>query len=234
MGMSTPIDWSDIALRLTLSLVVSVLLGYDRGEHGKAAGLRTTLLVCLAAAVAMIRVNLLLPTAGRPQNSFVMNDLMRLPLGILTGVGFIGGGAILRRDNMVVGITTAATLWLATVIGLCLGGGQIGLGLAAAGLGLSALWALRWVEQRLPREYPAKLSVQIDPAGPQDEELRAVLRSGGFSVLGARLVLIDAVYRELNYDLRRTRRGFEAGMPAVLRELAARPGVRRLQWDEPH
>jgi putative Mg2+ transporter-C (MgtC) family protein len=50
-----------------------------------------------------------------------MNDLMRLPLGILTGVGFIGGGAILRRDDMVVGVTTAATLWLATGIGLCLG-----------------------------------------------------------------------------------------------------------------
>jgi putative Mg2+ transporter-C (MgtC) family protein len=58
-----------------------------------------------------------------------MNDLMRLPLGILIGVGFIGGGAILRRDDIVVGVTTAATLWLVTVIGLCLGGGQLALGL---------------------------------------------------------------------------------------------------------
>ncbi len=51
-------------------------------------------MVCLAASVSMIEVNLLLPMAGRPSNSFVMNDLMRLPLGILTGMGFIGGGAI--------------------------------------------------------------------------------------------------------------------------------------------
>jgi putative Mg2+ transporter-C (MgtC) family protein len=75
----------------------------------------------------------------RPPDSFVMNDLMRLPLGILTGVGFIGGGAILRRDNIVVGVTTAATLWLVTVIGLCLGGGQLGLGIAATLLGFFAL-----------------------------------------------------------------------------------------------
>jgi putative Mg2+ transporter-C (MgtC) family protein len=91
---------------------------------------------CLAASLAMIQVNLLLPLAGRGTDSFVMNDLMRLPLGILTGVGFIGGGAILRRDDIVVGLTTAATLWLATVVGPCLGGGQLSLRAAATALGL--------------------------------------------------------------------------------------------------
>jgi MgtC family len=52
---------------------------------------------------------------------------MRLPLGILTGVGFIGGGTILKRGDLVTGVTTAATLWLVTVIGLCFGGGQLAL-----------------------------------------------------------------------------------------------------------
>jgi len=107
-GMPLHIGWSDVALRLALTVVAGLLIGYNRTEHGKAAGLRTTLLVCLAASLAMIQVNLLLPMAGRASDSFVTNDLMRLPLGILTGVGFIGGGAILRRDN--IGVTTAATL----------------------------------------------------------------------------------------------------------------------------
>lgn len=66
----------------------------------------------------MMQVNALLPMAGRMPDSFVANDLMRLPPGILTGVGFIGAGAIFRRGDMVVGVT-AATLWLVTVIGLC-------------------------------------------------------------------------------------------------------------------
>src|SRR6185312_17425482 len=140
MGMPLHISWSEIALRLLLTVIAGVLIGYDRSEHGKAAGMRTTLLVCLAASVAMIQVNLLLPTAGRTPDSFITNDLMRLPLGILTGVGFIGGGVILRRGDVVVGVTTAATLWMMTVIGLCLGGGQLALGVAATALALLALW----------------------------------------------------------------------------------------------
>src|ERR1700751_4826488 len=118
--MIIDLQWPEIALRLALAIAAGLLLGYNREERGKVAGMRTTVLVCLAASAAMIQVNILLPTAGRPHDSFVMNDLMRLPLGILTGVGFIGGGAILRRDNIVVAVTPAATLWLATVIGLCL------------------------------------------------------------------------------------------------------------------
>ena len=133
------VTWTDLALRLVFTVVAGLLIGYDRGEHGKAAGLRTTLLVCLAASVAMIQVNLLLPTAGRGSDSFIMNDLFRLPLGILSGMGFIGGGAILRRDNIVVGVTTAATLWFVTVIGLCFGGGQLWLGAIATALALAIL-----------------------------------------------------------------------------------------------
>ena len=90
-------------------------------------------------------------------------DLMRLPLGILTGVGFIGGGAILRRENMVIGVTTAATLWLATVIGLCLGAGQLGLGIVATALGIVALQGLRWVEGRLRQKIRAHPKIERLP-----------------------------------------------------------------------
>jgi putative Mg2+ transporter-C (MgtC) family protein len=86
--MLTSLHWTDIMPRLSVTIVVSLAIGYNRSEHGKAASTRTTLLVCLAASVAMIQVNILLPTDGRPSNSFVMNDLMRLPLGILTGLNW--------------------------------------------------------------------------------------------------------------------------------------------------
>ena len=94
----------------------------------------------------MIQVNLLLPVAGKAPDSFVVMDLMRLPLGILTGMGFIGAGAILRRGDRISGVTTAATLWMVTVIGLCFGGGQYGLGLSALALCLIAIWALKKLE----------------------------------------------------------------------------------------
>ncbi len=71
---------------------------------------------------------------------------MRLPLGILTGVGFIGGGAILKHSDSIHRVTTAATLWFVTVVGLCFGGGQIGLGVSGANLGLLALRVLKLLE----------------------------------------------------------------------------------------
>ena len=93
--MPVTIAWSDVALRLVLTVVAGTLIGINRTEHGRPAGLRTTLLVCLAASISMIQANLLMNSVGKAHDSFVVLDLMRLPLGILTGVGFIGAGAIL-------------------------------------------------------------------------------------------------------------------------------------------
>jgi putative Mg2+ transporter-C (MgtC) family protein len=152
--------WQDVCLRLLLTLIAGAIIGFNRGAKGHAAGLRTTMLVGLAAAVSMVQANILLSIGGKAADSFGVMDLMRLPLGILTGVGFIGAGAILRRGDLVTGVTTAATLWMMTVIGLCLGGGQIWLGAAATLLAVLTLWALKWLDVRIPREHRATLVIQ--------------------------------------------------------------------------
>src|SRR5215470_10584921 len=123
-------DWTDIAVRLALTMLAGAIIGFNRGARGHAAGFRTTILVGLAASVAMIQTNILLPMTGKTSESFAVMDLMRLPLGILTGVGFIGGGTIVKKGDLVTGVTTAATLWLMTVIGLCFGAGQLLLGIS--------------------------------------------------------------------------------------------------------
>ena len=231
--MSTTLTWTEIALRLALALAAGVAIGLNRSEHSKAAGMRTTVLVCLAAAVTMIQVNLLLPTAGRTPDSFVMNDLMRLPLGILTGVGFIGGGAILRRDNIVTGVTTAATLWLMTVIGLCLGGGQIALGLVATMLGLFALWGLRWIESGLPQERRVQLSIEIAEGGSGAAEIQRLLVRAGMTV-AIRGLRIDGAdkHRRLDFEATRVRLATDTNMPTIVDELTRLPGIRGLTWRE--
>jgi putative Mg2+ transporter-C (MgtC) family protein len=232
MGMPLHISWSEIALRLLLTVIAGVLIGYDRSEHGKAAGMRTTLLVCLAASVAMIQVNLLLPTAGKPPDSFITNDLMRLPLGILTGVGFIGGGAILRRDNIIVGVTTAATLWLVTVVGLCLGGGQMVLGIVATALGIVALQGLRWVESRLRQQIRTRLTIMIADNGLGEDALRQRLAQARFSIAGTRILLNRSEgYRELIFELRQLRLAHDTSTPLVIADLAGEAGVMKLSWD---
>src|ERR1700760_2163349 len=122
--MSLQIDGSELLLRLVLPLVAGGLIGLNRGQRDRPAGLRTTMLVCLAASISMIQMNLLLRVSGKTASSFAGVGMMRLPLGILTGVGFIGAGCILKKGDLVRGVTTAATLWYVTVVGLCLGGGQ--------------------------------------------------------------------------------------------------------------
>ncbi len=167
-----PTLW-DIALRLIFTIVAAGLIGFDRETRGHAAGLRTTILVGLAASVSMIQANLLLSMTGKTAESFAVMDLMRLPLGILTGVGFIGGGAILRRGVMVKGVTTAATLWIVTVIGLCMGGGQLMLGSTATLLGLATLWGLKLVDLHVPRTRRAKLVVEIAGAAEVEDPAAA-------------------------------------------------------------
>ena len=232
MGMPVHLSWDQIALRLLLTVIAGVLIGYDRSEHGKAAGMRTCLLVCLAASVAMIQVNLLLPMAGKSSDSFVTNDLMRLPLGILTGVGFIGAGAILRRDNIVVGVTTAATLWLVTVVGLCLGGGQLGLGIIATALGIAALQGLRWIESRLRQQIRTRLTIMIAENGIGEDALRRRLTEAGLSIAGTRVMLNRSeAYRELIFELRQFRLAHDTTTPPIVTELTSVPGVLKLRWD---
>ena len=177
MNMPLNPTWTDIAIRLSLTMLAGAIIGLNRGARGHAAGFRTTILVALAASVAMIQANILLPLAGKTPDSFSVMDPMRLPLGILTGVGFIGGGTIVKKGDLVVGVTTAATLWLVTVVGLCFGGGQLILGGAATALAVITLWILRWVDRIIPREHRARLVVTCDPSWEVLDELPGLLRA---------------------------------------------------------
>ena len=170
--------WPDIFLRLALTVVAGAVIGLNREVHGHSAGLRTTILVGLAACVTMAHANLLLTTVGKASDSFVNIDVLRLPLGILTGVGFIGGGAIFRRDNLVTGVTTAATLWAITAIGLCFGSGELRLGVIATVFTFLTIWLLRWFETRLPREHRARLVI-ASPLPGEVPDLAPLLAPSG-------------------------------------------------------
>jgi putative Mg2+ transporter-C (MgtC) family protein len=229
--MPLNIGWGDIALRLALTVAAGMLIGINRSEHGHAAGLRTTVLVCLAASLSMLEVNLLLSMAGKTSSSFVQLDLMRLPLGILSGMGFIGAGAIVRKDNFVHGLTTAATLWFVTGLGLCFGGGQLALGMVGLALGIAVLEGLKRVESQWRQDRHAMLSVVMGPHGPTEEELTSKLQAGGYVISPWGVVSFDQNrQRELRTEVRWRARPHEAHSPAFLQEVVDHPGVLRLEW----
>jgi putative Mg2+ transporter-C (MgtC) family protein len=231
VGTAMPVDltWPELVIRLLCTLIAGAIIGYDRGERAKAAGLRTTILVCTAASVAMLQMNYLLPLAGRPTDSFVTNDLMRLPLGILTGVGFIGDGAILRRGSLILGVTTAATLWYVTVVGLCFGGGQMLLGWLATAIGVFVLSGLRWFENIMSVEQHATLALTLDPGGPSENEIRRELEAAAITIREINLRSRSGA-RTLTLTVTKPRRRSEAAIPAIVDELSRRRGVAGLEW----
>jgi putative Mg2+ transporter-C (MgtC) family protein len=229
--MSPEIHWPAIALRLALTLVAGALLGVERSKSGHFAGLRTTLLVMLAASVSMIQMNLLMESNGKPSDSFAVMDLMRLPLGILTGVGFIGAGAILRKNEMVIGITTAATLWFATVVGLCLGGGQLILGSVSALIGFLVLWAMRWFENRIELYQLAELRITIGENRLSSQELHDRLNAARFHIKSLSVTHSMSEHKKtFHCEVRWPSSKANADVPAFLAELERLPGVAELEW----
>lgn len=123
-------DWNDyavIALRLGLALMVGCILGLNRWVHNKAAGIRTHSLVSIGAATAVLLIT--------SQMQSDTQALSRVLQGLITGIGFLGAGVILRERSVqkIHGLTTAAGIWACAIIGAAFGGGQFALGLLALG-----------------------------------------------------------------------------------------------------
>ena len=229
--MPVTLDWQHIALRLILTVVAGLVIGFNRGEHGRPAGMRTTLLVCLAASLSMLQANLLMNSVGKAHDSFVVLDLMRLPLGILSGMGFIGAGAILRKDSLVLGVTTAATLWFSTMMGLCFGGGQLGLGISALVLGLGTLWGLKHVEAAIRQDVRATLTVVASKTSPLDEEIRGSIAQSDCKIISWGITYMDqGQYREIQSEIERRVLPSETRPPAFIAQLAQNTNVVSIQW----
>jgi putative Mg2+ transporter-C (MgtC) family protein len=220
-------------LRLALATIAGALLGINRTERGRAAGLRTMMLVCLAGCVAMILTNVLLDTTGKTSDYFTQMDTMRLPLGVLTGMGFIGAGAIIQRGSDIQGITTAATLWLTTVIGFCFGSAQHGLGIAGTALAIGALWGLEGLEASLPRDRQASLTVTARIGGPTAEDLRARVLEAGYHIssweIGYRADR-ESPCRTLRCGLHRRGKPEEFVTPPFVEQLARHPDMIEVEW----
>ncbi|MBB3595655.1 putative Mg2+ transporter-C (MgtC) family protein [Rhizobium sp. BK529] len=190
-------NWADIAIRLTATIIAGAFIGLDRERGGHVAGLRTTILVGLAACLSMIQANILLATSQSTNGSM---DILRFPLGVLTGVGFIGGGAILKRGDITTGVTTAATLWLITAIGLCFGGGQIVVGAIVTILAVLILSPLKQVDRWISGQQNGMVAITL-PVDAGIPDLKATV----IELSEARFTgLTDSNngHRELTYEIR--------------------------------
>lgn len=124
-------------------------LGLERELTNKYAGLRTHILVCLGSCIFTILSIFAFPTAIDSTHPQAFGDPARIAAQVLTGIGFIGGGTVLRHGNSVYGLTTAATLWVAAAIGMACGAGKIGIGLITTILSVGVLVLIRVFEREV-------------------------------------------------------------------------------------
>ncbi|MDW7711746.1 MAG: MgtC/SapB family protein [Deferrisomatales bacterium] len=139
----TEVVWP-VAYRMTVAFLCGAIVGAERESKGKPAGLRTNILICLGATLFTIASDLMARlSAEGPQ------ETTRIAAQIVTGVGFLGAGAILRSGRGVHGLTTAATIWLVAAIGMIVGIGFPLLGLGTALMTVLTLTGLGRIEQRI-------------------------------------------------------------------------------------
>ncbi len=198
-----------IGLRLLASLLAGGLIGLERSYHGRPAGFRTHTLVCLSTCLLML-VTVYEPywfpevSQGR-----VTIDPTRLAQGIMTGIGFLGAGAIIKEGFSVRGLTTAASIWITAAIGILVGIGFYFPALLGTVLTLGTLSVFRWIEIRMPMQFYANFVVRFDTdAILNEQEMRHLLASYKFT-LGS-----------LNYRLDKDQHFFEYRM--VIRTNRAR------------
>lgn len=145
-----PESWTRDLIPLLVSLGLGTLLGWERQAEGKPAGLRTHTLVCLGSTLFIL-------TARHAAQAFGagFSDPTRIIHGLVTGVGFLGAGAIMRQDGAVHGLTTAASVWVVAAVGAAAGVGAYGLATTSAVLALIVLQLYdpldKWVSSRFGR-----------------------------------------------------------------------------------
>jgi len=215
-------------LRLLIAAVLGGVIGLERESHGREAGFRTLILVCSGTCLVMI-TSLRIPElfAGFSAESILRLDPARIAYGTITGIGFLGAGAIVRDKKRTRGITTAACLWVVAAIGLAIGCGFYWLGAASAVISILVLYFLRLVEKLIPKD--TYNSIIITREGEKElGPLLQILEEFQMKVLSQAIKIhTPPPMTEVEFNVRH--KNPVAGEHAVRRFMSI-PGVKMVEW----
>ena len=176
-------EYFEIVFRIIAALVAGGLIGIERSHRGRPAGFRTHAIVCMASSLLMLVTVYESHWFPRESAARVVLDPTRMAQGIMTGIGFVGAGAIIKEGFTVRGLTTAASIWITAAIGILTGVGFYFAALVGTVLVLGTLSTFRWIEARLPTETYAIFMVRLRQDAPITEPaLRGLIESTGFSL----------------------------------------------------
>lgn len=220
----------DLFLRLLLAAVLGGLVGFERERNNRPAGLRTHILVCVGSTLVMI-----VSVVGFSGELGPRGDQARIAAQVVSGIGFLGAGTIMRQGSAIRGLTTAASLWVVAAIGLAVGVGLLGPAVFATTLVLASLFSLSGLEKLAAR-------------GRHDKALwlRAVDQPGLLGRIGALLgdhgigitnvMLSEALYMDA-YKAETVAIELRVKIPAdfngskLMEQILHIPGLLEVSWD---
>lgn len=176
-------DAGIMILRIAAGTALGGVIGYERDRHRRPVGLRTHMIVALAAATFMILSAFFKEFQGYTPDDGIEVDASRIAASVVSGIGFLAGGAILRTGLSVQGLTTAAGLWLVTAIGMTAGAGMYLIAVTVTAMGMFVLTLMRRLEDRIGDSVRHRIEVTLAGA---PEPLFAV-----FAELGAKVEHLD-------------------------------------------
>jgi putative Mg2+ transporter-C (MgtC) family protein len=227
----TDFEWEPL-IKLAVAAALGALIGLERELHGRPAGMRTNALVCAASALLIIVSRGGAMSGLESDREFMLNvDPARMAAGIVTGIGFLGAGAILRiRESLIRSLTTAAGIWFVAAVGITVGLGAWVMALAATVLALVVLMGLQHLERTLGAVVYRTLTVTV--AQPRRDEVEKTVRT---MVQERKMRLQQVTYRidngsehtRLLFALRADRRHDDG---SFVYEIAGMDGVTRAMW----
>ena len=170
----------EIIFKLLLGALLGGIIGFERQTHGRPAGFRTQLLVCVACVLIMIiSESYFVQSVVRPEYARI--DPTRIAAGAMTGVGFLGAGVILKTGVSIQGLTTAACIWIVSAIGLAIGAGQYVAGITGFVITFISLWFLRLMEIKIPTMAYKYVTVVTDNTG-DEKTIASIFEDRGFKI----------------------------------------------------
>lgn len=170
--------------RLLLASALGALIGLEREIHGRTAGFRTHLLVSLGAALfVVVSINFHFAYGNFTGTGPVGVDPGRVAAQVVTGIGFLGAGAIIHEKTSVRGLTTAACLWVAAAIGVACGSGLYLLSIVVTCISIVSLVSLKKIEAGLSRDNYAMLTIETERLEGQLEKITTMVESRGFKLM---------------------------------------------------
>jgi len=218
------LGWDDNLARLSLAAVLGGAIGFERELRDREAGLRTHLLVCLGSALFTIVSAYGFRDFLTSGDQVIRADPTRIAAQIVTGIGFLGAGAIIRQGLSVRGLTTAATLWVAAAIGIAAGAGYYSGAVLGTVVTLIALWPLRVAAYQV-----------FERLRPEERSLVVELRQGTrmselLDVLEREHARVEHLQLEEETDRRVVTLTLDTPSEKLLGELSDRDFVQGVEW----